>query len=115
PKLSDRAVVLFHDINVRENDFGVWRYWEELSRRYPAFTFLHSHGLGVLGVGAQRPRALEPLFAADEHDAQRIRKAFAAFGETWTRKSAPAPEVAAARLAAEAAQAAAARLTAGQE
>ena len=36
PKLSQRAIVVFHDINVRERDFGVFRLWEELRDKYPA-------------------------------------------------------------------------------
>ena len=46
PKLSDRAVVLFHDINERSRDFEVWRLWAELRRQYPAFEFVHGHGSG---------------------------------------------------------------------
>jgi GT2 family glycosyltransferase len=61
-KLSRQAIVLFHDINVRERDFGVWRLWEELSSAYPSIEFMHSHGLGVLFYGAdQSPTAVSLL------------------------------------------------------
>lgn len=78
--LSSRAVVVFHDINVRERGFGVWRFWEEMRARYPSFSFHHSHGLGVLGVGAEQPEAMRALFAAEDGAAGALRACLAARG-----------------------------------
>jgi hypothetical protein len=58
PKLSDTGVVLLHDTTVRRDDFGVWRLWNEVSKRYSSFEFTHSYGLGVLAVGDKAPPAV---------------------------------------------------------
>jgi hypothetical protein len=65
PKLSEGAVVLFHDTNVRERDFGVSSYFVELRREYPAFEFVHGHGLGVVCVGVTRRPLVAALLQAD--------------------------------------------------
>lgn len=83
--LSDRAVVLFHDTNVRERDFGVWKLWRELSALYPSFEFHHSNGLGVLGVGESLPPPLKALFEAgdDVNSQSLLRRAFARRGQIF--------------------------------
>ena len=92
PKLSDRAVVLFHDTQVRERGFGVYKYWAELEQKYPSFEFHHGHGLGVLGFGKNIPVAVMALFAqkADSAEAAATREAFAKRGKAvktaWRRK-----------------------------
>ena len=51
PKLTQNAIVLFHDTMVHERDFGVWKYWAELSQREETFNFTYQHGLGILFRG----------------------------------------------------------------
>ena len=75
PKLSARAVVLFHDTNVHTGDFGVHRLWRELCTEHEGFELRHGHGLGVLLVGAEQPpafRALIELLRRDFALAERL-------------------------------------------
>jgi hypothetical protein len=73
PKLSNRAVVLCHDIEVREKDFGAWRLWDRLKDEHPSFDFRHGHGLGVLGIGTDLPEAVRWLLALPTGNPERAR------------------------------------------
>ena len=82
PKLSDRAVVLFHDTCVRDRGVGVWRLWRELCEAHPGFEFRHGKGLGVLGVGRRLPPKVGALLTAgrDEAVAHGLRAAYGRLG-----------------------------------
>jgi len=87
PKLSDRALVLFHDTMEREHGFEVWRLWAELADQYPdsSFEFRHGHGLGVLGVGNRLPAALSDFFASTAAHGAEIREAYSLLGSKVAR------------------------------
>lgn len=82
PKLSKHAIVLFHDTQVCDRNFGVFRLWQELCSRYQNFEFQHGYGLGVLAVGSDIPLALKSLFHANAAQQEDIRSAYARLGMT---------------------------------
>ena len=61
PKLAPGAIVLLHDINVFDRDFGVWKLWKEIKKKYPKnIEFLHSNGLGVLQIEGGEENQVAP-------------------------------------------------------
>jgi O-antigen biosynthesis protein len=81
PKMSDHGIVLFHDVMVRRDDFGVWKLWEELTSQYRGFTFLHESGLGVLAVGPDAPDEVRALLDLRDVDIASVRTVFHQLGQ----------------------------------
>lgn len=69
------GIVLLHDVAVRLPEFGVWRFWEELTSKYQTLTFPHSHGLGVLRKPGGGPPAefLASLFESGDNQSDLAR------------------------------------------
>jgi len=86
PKMSSHGVVLLHDTNVREQDFGIRKFWDEVKLKYPHFEFRHGHGLGILAVGKVRSKELRELFKLPEEESIRIRDFFFQLGHQLTTR-----------------------------
>lgn len=56
-KMRPGGTILFHDINVRERDFGVWRLWREINddASFRCLALLNGHGLGIATLDTTSP------------------------------------------------------------
>ncbi len=86
PKLSERGVVLLHDVMVEQEGFGVHRFWAELEERYLTFRIEHGAGLGIVAVGPDAPPLL-PMLTASETDVETFRALMADLGAARTLPS----------------------------
>jgi hypothetical protein len=81
PKMSGRGVVLFHDVGVRRDQFGVWKLWDEIKHGRPHFEFLHGNGLGVLATGNALPEKFRAFLDLAGSMPDAVRALFEAFGQ----------------------------------
>lgn len=58
PKISHSGIILFHDTNVYQDSFGVWKFWQSIRKEYPSFEFFHGSGLGILVTGDSVPSGI---------------------------------------------------------
>ena len=82
PKLSKKSIVLFHDTNVRERNFGVFKFWNEIEKKFPSFEFLHGYGLGVLGYGEILSKEMDLFFksTSSNRDIVNVRDIYSRLG-----------------------------------
>ena len=84
PKVKPGGVILLHDIAVRTGDYGVWRLWEEVQKKYPNFAFRNNNGLGVLwkpGGTDEKNAYLRELFSSSKENQERIRRYYSLCAE----------------------------------
>jgi hypothetical protein len=53
---------MFHDIREARDDFGVYKLWEELEKKYKTIAFDFYHGLGVVFLGDKPKIDVTPYY-----------------------------------------------------
>lgn len=79
-KLSQKGVVLFHDVAVHGGGFGVWKLWQEIAGEGNSFVFEFGYGLGVWQrqpVSADDRSFLAELFRATDEERSLINRHYA--------------------------------------
>lgn len=81
PKMAANGIVVFHDIMVREREFGVYKFWTELKQQYKSFEFFHGYGLGLLALGEILSEKLRHLLnLEDDVEITKVRTVYASLG-----------------------------------
>lgn len=80
PKLSNRGILLMHDIAVKKWGYRVWEVWQDVRLRYPVIEFNHSAGLGVAAVGSAVPEEFASIVRTGIEERQGVVALFAALG-----------------------------------
>ena len=84
PKLKKNAVILFHDINVFREDFGVYKFWSEIQEKYPlTFQFMHSYGLGVLQLGKKSDENILSIFKINKMVQKKLCESYEFIGSNY--------------------------------
>lgn len=83
PKISQRGIVLVHDVTARFKGFGGVTAWRQISERFPTFLFTHGFGLGVVFVGKNTPGPLAALASLQEDSISAFRKKFHEQGQIY--------------------------------
>jgi len=66
PKLSDKAVIIMHNSNLRKSGFEIHQFMDGLKQNYPYFEFCHGNGLGVIGTGNKQLSDMKNLYSIAE-------------------------------------------------
>lgn len=83
PKMSKSGVIILHDIHARHADFGVFKYWAELKKKYLTIEFVGSYGLGVVFLGIPTSPQLQTLIAiTEQNDGAQINGTFGGLSDS---------------------------------
>jgi predicted O-methyltransferase YrrM len=90
PKLASDGVIIFHDTNEYQTDFGVWQFFDEVRLEAPSsFQFRHCHGLGVMAFGTPETNPVLELLAYFRRRPEKIESFYATLGNAlWHAASA---------------------------
>jgi O-antigen biosynthesis protein len=86
-KVSDNGVVLFHDINVKLPEYGVWKFWEEIKKEYVHIEMLHCNGLGLISLSQQRNDQLGILIHTNGSEQRVIKEFFQTLGSRLVQEA----------------------------